>query len=385
MKYIALIPARKGSKEIPEKNIMNLSGKPLIVWTIEQAIKSKKISRVIVSTDCNKIAEISKNSGAEVPFLRPTIYSQDNSSTESVLLHAIEKLEIKDLKFKTSIVLLQPTSPIRFRDSIDQSISKFEKENADSLVSVNATKNFFWKNKAIPLYNFKKRSMRQNLKKNEIIYKENGSIYISKVDILLKNKNRLGGKITIFEMKEDEGYEVDSLKDFENVKSLISRNKYFRKKIKISEIDAIIFDFDGVLTNNYVYISSSGAESVRCNRSDGYSFKIFKDLGLRIFILSSEINKVVKKRADKLNVKSILGSKDKKKDIHKICKIYNFDLNKIIYVGNDINDIEAMKECGISLAVNDAIKEVKQVADFVLLSKGGEMVAREILNEFLEY
>lgn len=385
MKYIALIPARKGSKEIPEKNIMYLSGKPLIVWTIEQAIKSKKISRVIVSTDCKKIAEISKNSGAEVPFLRPTIYSQDNSSTESVLLHAIEKLEIKDLKMRTSIVLLQPTSPIRFQDSIDQSISKFEKENADSLVSVNATKNFFWKNKAIPLYDFKKRSMRQNLKKNEIIYKENGSIYISKVNILLKNKNRLGGKITIYEMKEDEGHEVDSLKDFENVKSLISRNKYFRKKMKISEIDAIIFDFDGVLTNNYVYISSSGIESVRCNRSDGHSFKIFKDLGLRIFILSSETNKVVKKRAEKLNVKSILGSKDKIKDIHRICKIYNFELDKIIYVGNDINDLEAMKECGISLAVNDAIKEVKQVADFVLLSKGGEMVAREILNEFLEY
>ena len=82
---------------------------------------------------------------------------------------------------------------------------------------------------------------------------------------------------------------------------------------------------------------------------------------------------------------TILGSKDKIKDIHRICKIYNFELDKIIYVGNDINDLEAMKECGISLAVNDAIKEVKQVADFVLLSKGGEMVAREILNEFLEY
>ena len=92
MNYIAIIPARKGSKEIPGKNIKNLAGKPLIVWTIEQALRSKKISRVIVSTDCIQIAEISKKNGAEVPFLRPKKYAQDYSTTESVLTHAIKKL-----------------------------------------------------------------------------------------------------------------------------------------------------------------------------------------------------------------------------------------------------------------------------------------------------
>ena len=153
----------------------------------------------------------------------------------------------------------------------------------------------------------------------------------------------------------------------------------------MSEIDAIIFDFDGVLTDNNVYISSSGVESVRCNRSDGYSFKIMKNLGIKTFILSSEINKVVKIRAKKLDVECIAGSNDKKKDIHRICKTNNLSVKKIIYVGNDINDLEAMKECGLSFAVSDAVKEIKKVADYILISRGGELVAREILNDFLEY
>ena len=228
MKYIAIIPARKGSKEVPGKNIKLLAGKPLICWTIEQALRSRRISQVIVSTDCKKIAKISKDNGADVPFLRPSKYAKDNSSTESALIHAVDNLKLSNSD-KTSIVLLQPTSPIRFNGSIDKAIYKFEKENADSLVSVNATKNFYWRydKKATPLYSLNKRPMRQKLKKNDIIFKENGSIYITKLNILLKENNRLGGKISMFEMKEEEGNEIDSLEDFLLVKDLILKINNF--------------------------------------------------------------------------------------------------------------------------------------------------------------
>lgn len=235
MNYIAIIPARKGSKEIPGKNIINLAGKPLIAWTIEQALRSKKISRVIVSTDCKQIAEISKKNGAEVPFLRPKKYAQDFSTTESVLIHAIKKLGREISKNTTSIVLLQPTSPVRYKNSIDKAIKRFETEKADSLVSVNATKNFYWKSypKTKPLYDVNKRSMRQKIKKSEIVFRENGSIYITKVKTLIKNKNRIGGKISIFGMMDNEGFEIDSIKDLQNVKSLIpelSESNFIKKK-----------------------------------------------------------------------------------------------------------------------------------------------------------
>ena len=385
MKYIAIIPARKGSKEIPNKNIRFLAGKPLICWTIEQAIESKMISKVFVSTDCKKIAKLSKDSGAEVPFIRPHKYSKDNSTTESVLLHFIEKMKLSE-EDNVCLLLLQPTSPIRFNDSIDKAIIKFEKENADSLVSVNKTKNFYWKydKKASPLYSIKKRPMRQKLKSSDIIFKENGSIYITKLHILLKEKNRLGGRISIFEMKEEEGHEIDSFNDFNLVKSLIFKLKEFKKKIFISNVSAIVFDFDGVLTNNKVYVSERGEETVRCDKADGHTFELLKKLGLKIFILSSEKNHVVKMRAKKLNIDLIYGSENKKNDLQKLCKKNSLDLKKLVYVGNDINDLEAMKVSGFSIAVADAVKEIKNVADFVLDSKGGDMVVREIFNNLIE-
>ena len=143
MNYIAIIPARKGSKEILNKNIKIIGGKPLIAWTIEQALSSKKISRVVVSTDSTEIAKISENYGAEVPFLRPEKFATDSATTEEVLLHAVEALSVSNNN--NAIVLLQPTSPVRLKRSIDSAIYKFEKERADSLVSVNSTKNFFGK------------------------------------------------------------------------------------------------------------------------------------------------------------------------------------------------------------------------------------------------
>ena len=387
MNYIAIIPARKGSKEIPGKNIKSLAGKPLIVWSIEQALRSKRISRVIVSTDCNQIAEISKKSGAEVPFLRPKKYAQDYSTTESVLIHAVKKLRLEILKNETSIVLLQPTSPIRYKNSIDKAINRFEIEKADSLVSVNSTRKFYWKNDRFvkPMYDIYKRPMRQKIKKNEIFFAENGSIYITKVKTLSKSKNRLGGRIVLYEMLDNEAFEIDSAKDFMIVKNLMLESKEFVNKIKIKEIDGIIFDFDGVLTDNNVYVSSEGKEMVRCNRSDGYSFEILKKLGLQIFILSSEKNDVVKKRGEKLKIKTISGSKDKKRDLLRLCKNYGLSPKRLIYVGNDINDIDVMRICGLSFAVNDAVEKVKKAADIVLTSNGGEMVAREILNNYLEY
>jgi N-acylneuraminate cytidylyltransferase len=226
--------------------------------------------------------------------------------------------------------------------------------------------------------------MRQNLKLSDIIFRENGSIYITKLHILLKEKNRLGGKISIFEMKEEEGHEIDSLNDFNLVKDLILKLNEFKKKIFISNVSAIVFDFDGVLTNNKVYVSEKGEETVRCDRGDGFTFELLKKLGLKIFILSSEKNSVVKMRAKKLNIDLIYGSKNKKNDLKELCKKHSLDLKKLVYVGNDINDLEAMKVCGFSFAVADAVKEIKKVADFVLESKGGEMVAREIFNNFIE-
>jgi len=133
-RVLAIIPARGGSKRLPKKNILPLGGKPLISWSIEAGLKSEYVDSVIVSTDCREIAEISKNYGAEVPFMRPADIADDYSTTNSVILHAINILsqtEVFDI-----IVILQPTSPLRLSTDIDNALEMLERKKSDGVVSV---------------------------------------------------------------------------------------------------------------------------------------------------------------------------------------------------------------------------------------------------------
>ena len=225
MKIIAIIPARGGSKGVPKKNIRLIYNKPLIVWSIEQALASKFINRVIVSTDCIEIANISKNAGAEVPELRPSQLAQDETATEPVLIHAIKNW--CSVQGDDIIMLLQPTSPMRLSKSIDNAITYFKKNKSDSLVSVSENHSFFWKNINFPepLYDYKNRLRRQDINKKDKLYRENGSIYMTRVNILLNQKNRLGGKISMFLMEESESLEIDSELDFFIIEELMKRNK----------------------------------------------------------------------------------------------------------------------------------------------------------------
>ena len=133
LNILALIPARGGSKRLPGKNIKDLCGKPLIAWTIEAALNSKYLNDVIVSTDCEKIADVSKQYGATVPFLRPKEISQDTSSTNEVINHCLDFFQ--DQKF-THILLLQPTSPLRTSADIDSAIELLLKKQANAIYSV---------------------------------------------------------------------------------------------------------------------------------------------------------------------------------------------------------------------------------------------------------
>ena len=225
IKYAVLIPARGGSKGIPNKNLVELGGKPLIAWSILAARATFSKEVIFVSTDSIEIMEIAKQYGAQVPFLRPHHLSTDAASTESVALHFLGWLHESGIELD-SLVLMQATSPVRRVASLSEAVQLFESESADSLVTVCKTHKFIWRNLSSPQasYDIYDRQRRQDISKNDEIYFENGSFYITKTKVFEKFKNRLGGKIVMYKMTAEESFEIDDKFDLEINKILINRH-----------------------------------------------------------------------------------------------------------------------------------------------------------------
>jgi len=156
------------------------------------------------------------------------------------------------------------------------------------------------------------------------------------------------------------------------------------QSISINDIDAFIFDFDGVLTNNYVQLDAQGNEWVSCNRSDGLAFDALRKLNIPAFIISSEKNLVVSARAKKLNIPSIQGVEDKVSAIKNLEIKHGFSPLRLFYVGNDINDFLAMKICGHSACPSDSHPMIKELSEIILENKGGQGIVRELLEKVLK-
>ncbi len=155
-------------------------------------------------------------------------------------------------------------------------------------------------------------------------------------------------------------------------------------KLLLSRIDVFIFDFDGVLTNNLVYIDENGIESVCCSRSDGLAFDVLRRLNKPVYILSTEENPVVTARAKKIRIPVLQGKSDKAQVLRNLSSKEGFDLKKVLYVGNDINDYKAMQLCGYKACPSDSHKIIKQISTIPLITKGGFGVVRELLEDFFD-
>jgi YrbI family 3-deoxy-D-manno-octulosonate 8-phosphate phosphatase len=150
--------------------------------------------------------------------------------------------------------------------------------------------------------------------------------------------------------------------------------------ISIKNIQLIIYDFDGVMTNNKVYIDQNGNEFVQVNRADGLAVSEIKNLGIKQIIISTETNTVVHARAKKLGIQCIQCVADKEKELLSYCESNNIDLKNVIYIGNDMNDKKAMELVGWSWCPSDAHESIKDISKFVFTKKGGEGVVRELLD-----
>lgn len=219
---IALILARGGSKGLPKKNIKLLNGKPLIAYTIEAALQSKYITRVIISTDCPEIAEVAVEYGAELPFMRPDSLASDETTSKDVILYTLDRLAQEEKLDTSNFVLLQPTSPLRTSGDIDAAIDMYKNKKADSVISycqeshpVRWHKYIDAEGRVEALFD----DVGTRRQEERVTYFPNGAIYVQNVDYL---KTGMGYAFAYI-MPRDRSVDIDTQDDFDYCEYLMNK------------------------------------------------------------------------------------------------------------------------------------------------------------------
>ncbi|MFX1534859.1 MAG: HAD-IIIA family hydrolase [Promethearchaeota archaeon] len=377
---VSIIPARGGSKSIPRKNLKKLMGKPLIAWSIEQSLSSHYVNQTIVSTEDSEIAQVSAKYGAKV-IIRPRELSRDTTPTELVLVDVLDRLSKEGVK-PHYIVLLQPTSPIRRPGDIDQAIKMLIDESGDSLLSVCENRSFFWSRENKPLnYDYRTRPRRQD-KQWEFV--ENGSIYVTKREILLKEKIRLGGNILTYVMPNWASVEIDTPFDFEIAK-FIARQKLPAVIENIYKVKLAIFDVDGVFTDGSVYVDEHGHELLRFSRIDGKGIEMLDKAGVKIAAITSEDTTIVKERMKKLNIRYVYtGVRNKEQVYEFLKKEFALKDDEIAYSGDDLGDLSVIKKAGFAACPLNAVDGVKCECHYISPYKGGAGFVRDICDLIIQ-
>jgi YrbI family 3-deoxy-D-manno-octulosonate 8-phosphate phosphatase len=384
---LAIIPARGGSKGIPGKNFYPISGKPLISYAIEAALESRCVNRVIVSTDDKKITEVSSAYGAET-VQRPVEISGDDHQSEEALLHVIDHLAVSEKYIPEWLIFIQCTSPLILSEDIDEAYKIASTGKYDSVFS--AYEEHFmgrWqysKNSIVSPVNYKpdKRPMRQELPREFV---ENGAIYLMRIEHLKRTRTRFGEKCGISIMPLERSFQVDTLEDISLIEKIINGRYHNTDKNNVSDallrqlakLKLVIVDFDGTMTDNKVLVDQDGREQVVCNRSDGWGVRLLKNRGIKVVCLTSEQNSVVLRRCEKLEIECYNGVLEKGMKISEICERNGVVPEETAFIGNDINDIPALKMVGIPVAVQDAHRDAKMHSKIVLNRCGGEGVLQE--------
>ena len=214
MTVAAIIPARGGSKGIPRKNLLELCGKPLLAWSIEQAGAARTINQVWVSSDSDEILGVATRYGAR-PIRRPEALAGDDASSESAWLHAVDEIERSGASIDL-VVGMQVTSPLREASDLDNALRDFHAQRYDSMLSCSEIRDYFvWRHgpDGQPIsvsYDYRRRLPRQTIARH---YLENGSFYIFTPDLLRRTGNRLGGRIGLYAMEPYKMFQIDTEDD----------------------------------------------------------------------------------------------------------------------------------------------------------------------------
>lgn len=378
-RVVAIIPARGGSKGVPRKNVQRVGGVPLVARAVHSALAADGIDLVVVSTDDDEIAQVSAAAGARV-VRRPADIAGDTASSESAILHAMDELD-RSGESAHIVAFLQATSPFIRSDALAAAVREVSGDRADSVFSAHETYGFLWgrtdTDAAVALnHDAAHRPRRQD---REPHFLETGAFYVFRADGFREAQHRFFGRIRIAEVPEWTAIEIDDEQQLRIARSLAGLHETTER----IPVRAIVTDFDGVHTDDTASVDAAGTESVRVSREDGMGVSLLRRAGIPMLILSTEVNPVVRARADKLRVPVLNGIDDKESALRGWAEENGIPLAEIAYLGNDVNDLAALRIVGWPVAVANAHPLVLDEARVVLRRAGGQGAVRELIERVL--
>ena len=367
---VALIPARGGSKGVPGKNLKKVGGIPLVARAVASALAAETIDAVYVSTDDRAIAAAARAAGAEV-IDRPADLASDSASSEAALLHVLDALPFEP----HVLVFLQATSPFIEPGDLDDAVDRVRAGESDSLFSARKTHAFLWRITQTGAegvnHDASVRLRRQDL---EPQFQETGAFYVMRAAGFRAARFRFFGRVGVAVVDDLTAVDIDSADDLE----LATRIAPMLTPRGTIDVDAVVTDFDGVHTDDRVLVGEDGSEYVFANRSDGMGVRLLREAGVPVLILSTEVNPVVAARARKLGVPVLHGVDDKAGALRAWASDAGIALDRIAYLGNDVNDLAALDLVGWPIATADAHPLVRSAARVVLTRRGGDAAVREL-------
>ncbi|MFF3344409.1 cytidylyltransferase domain-containing protein [Streptomyces sp. NPDC002779] len=387
-RVLAVIPARGGSKGVPAKNLAPVGGVPLVARAVRECLATRLVTDVVVSTDDQAIAAAAREAGAEV-VLRPAAIAGDTATSEAAVLHAMDTHEALHGAPVDVVMLVQCTSPFVIREDIDGVAAAVVENGADTAVTVAPFHGFVWRDAEEPAdggvgvnHDKSYRPRRQDRPQD---YLETGAAYAMDAAGFRTHNHRFFGRTELVRTDPARVLEIDDPHDLARARALAPLFDADRPGAlpTAADIDAVVLDFDGTQTDDRVLIDTDGKEFVSVHRGDGLGIAALRRSGLTMLILSTEQNPVVAARARKLKIPVLHGIDRKDLALKQWCEEQGIAPERVLYVGNDVNDLPCFALVGWPVAVASAHDVVRGAARAVTTVPGGDGAIREIASWIL--
>jgi YrbI family 3-deoxy-D-manno-octulosonate 8-phosphate phosphatase len=387
---LAVIPARGGSKGVPGKNLAPVGGVPLVARAVRACAEASRVTAVVVSTDDPAIAEVARAAGAEV-VLRPVAIAGDTATSEAAVLHAMDAHEAMTGAPTDVVLLVQCTSPFITAEEVDGVAAAVLDGGADTAHTVAPFHGFVWREAAdagtsagdggVGVNHDKSTRPRRQDRPQDLL--ETGAAYAMRAAGFRAAGHRFFGRTALVRTDPARVLEIDDPADLERARALAPLLDPRTTTPGWADVDAVVLDFDGTQTDDRVLIDADGHESVTVHRGDGLGVAALRRAGKPVLILSTETNPVVAARARKLQVPVLHGIDRKDLALKQWCEENGIAPERVLYAGNDVNDLPCFGLVGWPVAVAGAHDVVRAAARAITTAQGGHGAIREIATWLL--